>query len=346
MKIWRKEGKSDCVCSQGAAAVQSIMMPAHEMAGTFAVKKTARGNASGALLEQGAQLAPPSSNDTFSDFHKFVAQYADSDIGKELKAAELQDERADPKKRGRHRRHLEARSRMLDDIKTSDHRNRLRKRDQSSSKSSAAATTASRGSSSSVQRSAPVPNARTSSRAANTDFARRANAVAGAIGGGAGGGGGGGSTARGGGGGSSEASAIEALKTQLERAQNDADEYKADLRQLRAENDTLRADNVKLSAKLAEAKAGRGGSSASSDEKVEKYKAKVAKLEDEVKKYKSERDRVKKERDDYKARLRAAESSGGGGGGSNAGTAQFDDHYARDETPNLGPSFEQYDDSE
>jgi regulator of replication initiation timing len=319
------------------------MMPAHEMAGTFAVKKTARGNASGALLEQGAQLAPPSSNDTFSDFHKFVAQYADSDIGKELKAAELQDERADPKKRGRHRRHLEARSRMLDDIKTSDHRNRLRKRDQSSSKS-AAATTASRGSSSSVQRSAPVPNARTSSRAANTDFARRANAVAGAIGGG--GNGGGGSTARGGGGGS-EASAIEALKTQLERAQNDADEYKADVRQLRAENDTLRADNVKLSAKLAEAKAGRGGSS-STDEKVEKYKAKVAKLEDDVKKYKAERDRVKKERDDYKARLRAAESSGGGGGGggSGAGTAQFDDHYARDEAPNLGPSFEQYDDSE
>jgi regulator of replication initiation timing len=311
------------------------MMPAHEMAGTFAVKKTARGAASGALLEQGASMAPPSSNDTFSDFHKFVAQYADSDLGKELKQAEKDDGGAEPKKRGRHRRHLEARARMLSDIRNVDHRGRLRKtRDRADTRDKSTNNTSSRASSSARP---AVTTSRSSTRASN-DFARRADAVAGAIGGGN----------RGGGGGGGGGVALDALKTQLDRAQADADEYKAEARSLRAENEQLRADNVKLSAKLSEAKLARaGGSSKTTDEKIEKYKSKVAKLEEDVKKYKAERDRAKKERDDYKMRARNAESdsarrstpsSGGGSVAAPAPSADYDDHY----TP--GPSFEQYDD--
>jgi regulator of replication initiation timing len=327
--------------SSGAAAdVSPLMMPAHEMAGTFAVKKTARGAASGALLEQGASLAPPSSNDTFSDFHKFVAQYADSDLGKELKQAEKEDN--EPKKRGRHRRHLEARARMLSDIKNVDHRGRLRKaRDRADTRDAKPSNTGSRASSS---RGAPATTtSRSSTR--SSDFARRADAIAGTLGGG----GGGGATNRGGQGGQGgQGGLADTLKTQLERAQADSDEYKAEVRALRAENESLRADNVKLSAKLSEAKLARGGAnSKTTDEKVEKYKSKVAKLEEDVKKYKAERDRAKKERDDYKARARNAENdlarrsttpSSTASVPAPAPTADYDDHY----TP--GPSFEQYDD--
>eukprot|EP01108_Squamamoeba_japonica_P007446 TRINITY_DN625_c0_g3_i4.p1 TRINITY_DN625_c0_g3~~TRINITY_DN625_c0_g3_i4.p1 ORF type:complete len:309 (-),score=151.08 TRINITY_DN625_c0_g3_i4:330-1256(-) len=259
-----------------AAPAAAEPAPATQVAGTFAIRKTARGNTQGALLEQGAELAPPSSGvagtGVFSDYHKFVSQFADADTANELAAAE----RDEPKRR-RHRRHVEARAKVLSDIRDGDHRRRLRKSRPST-----------RGAS---QRGGGGGNARVSKTASN-DFASRASAIAGAIGGGGGG------TSRSSTRSSTRAPAsarggapavdrerqqlnklVEKTEDELDSVRDELERVKFELKGALREIDDLKSDNAKLVGKLADAKKS-GGSSSSSDSR---WKSKYEKLEAENK---------------------------------------------------------------
>jgi len=295
-----------------AVAANSAGAGPQSVAGTFAVKKTtSTSSSSGVLLETGATLAPPSVNvagtGVFSDYHKFVTQYADSDTKAELGEAEKDEPR-----RRRHRRHLEARAAMLQDIRKTDHRSRLR-----TSKGGGGGDKRSSASANSGSRSSAGRGRGGAASGRNDDFQRRAGNIAAALGGG-----------------SNNTAAVvqekeklqeerkqlnklvestentlEAVKKQLKRAQEENDALKNENKTLSKELSEAKKDNDKLKTKVAEAKDGKKGSSG---DKSDKYKADAKKYKEELESAKKKIKRLEEDKKHLEKSL-AAVSAGLGG---------------------------------